>query len=429
MKIAIKQLAGQKFDVDAEASDSVAELKTKIHNKSVEIGGDQAVLVAERQKLIYKGKILKDSNIVGEVEGIDKEDTFIVCMMQTTKSKAAAPAPAPTPSVSSSSTASAPAAAAATTTSTPVAASSTSAPTPAAAAAPAVQDYVTEEGLAALTAMGYPEAESRATLQAAMGDPNVAVEFLMNGIPPQIAQMQAAAAAGGVGGGADVPPPAVPVSAATGIEALRNHPQLNALRQTVQQNPGALPQVLQVIGQQQPELLQAIHENEAAFLEMMNEPVSATPPAAPATGAAGVPGGMPDMGGMGGNPLANPAAMMAMLSQLPEAQRAEFAQQMGISPDQLNQLMTVFQSMPPEQLQEMMARGPGGNGGGPPPGSIALTAEEMESVTRLQALGYSQAQAAQAFLACDKNETMAANALMDGTFDDDAGPGGDDMYS
>ena len=71
--------------------------------------------------------------------------------------------------------------------------------------------------------------------------------------------------------------------------------------------------------------------------------------------------------------------------------------------------------MPPEQLAQMMA----GASGGPPPGAIQLTREEMDAVERLQALGFTQQQAAQAFLACDRNEMLAANMLMDGGFADD----------
>ena len=73
--------------------------------------------------------------------------------------------------------------------------------------------------------------------------------------------------------------------------------------------------------------------------------------------------------------------------------------------------------------------GMGGMGGGgpPPPGTIQLTQEEMDSVQRLEALGYSRQQAAQAFLACDRNEMMAANMLMDGGFNDDEE--GDNMYN
>ena len=94
-------------------------------------------------------------------------------------------------------------------------------------------------------------------------------------------------------------------------------------------------------------------------------------------------------------------------------------------------------------LNAMMAgmMGMGGMGGGmggmgrgaDPPGVIRLTQEEMESVNRLVALGFTQQQAAQAYLACDKNETLAANLLFDGGFgDDDGGFGGpedDNMYN
>ena len=92
-------------------------------------------------------------------------------------------------------------------------------------------------------------------------------------------------------------------------------------------------------------------------------------------------------------------------------------------------------SMPPQALAQMAAQmggagggGAGGAGGAPPGGHvIQLTAEEMESVNRLTALGFDRNEAAQAFLACDKNEALAANLLMDGGFgamDDGAFGGG-----
>ena len=106
-----------------------------------------------------------------------------------------------------------------------------------------------------------------ACLRASNGNPDVAVEFLMNGIPP------------GIGGGGSAPA-AAPAAASSGGEplaALRSHPQFDALRRLVQTNPSMLQQVLAQIGQQQPELLQAINANQAAFLEMMNEPVADAP--------------------------------------------------------------------------------------------------------------------------------------------------------
>jgi UV excision repair protein RAD23 len=43
----------------------------------------------------------------------------------------------------------------------------------------------------------------------------------------------------------------------------------------------------------------------------------------------------------------------------------------------------------------------------------------MAAVDRLTAMGFDRNSAAQAYLACDKNEELAANLLMDGGFMDD----------
>lgn len=68
------------------------------------------------------------------------------------------------------------------------------------------------------------------------------------------------------------------------------------------------------------------------------------------------------------------------------------------------------------------------------PQAIRLNEEEMAAVDRLTEMGFDRADAAQAFLACDKNEALAANLLMDsagqegGVFgfqDDDNNNGGD----
>lgn len=66
----------------------------------------------------------------------------------------------------------------------------------------------------------------------------------------------------------------------------------------------------------------------------------------------------------------------------------------------------------------MMGQGQGQGGlgqGHPRPGEnvIRLSKEEFDSVNRLKELGFSEREAAQAFLACDKNEEYAANFLME----------------
>lgn len=308
-------------------------------------------------------------------------------------------------------------------------------PVPAAAAvAPsnAPSPFVTPEAVESLIAMGFPEAETKAALTAAMGNPDLAYEYLLTGIPDHAMATMAQRSQ------ALTPPPSS--SAALGqssdIEQLRNHPQFNTLKQLVQQNPAALHQVLNLIGQQSPQLLTAIHANNDAFLAMMNEPISNTPPASipqaiPAGSGAG------PMGAMG-----NPADMVQMLAGMPAAQRAQFAQSLGMSPEQLTSFMQMVSSMPPDQLNQMMQSmgGGGGGGGGQQDGVIRLTEEEMASVNRLVALGFDQQHAAQAYLACDKNEALAANFLLEGGFADDDGDaqggwggqdGGpdDDMYN
>lgn len=55
-------------------------------------------------------------------------------------------------------------------------------------------------------------------------------------------------------------------------------------------------------------------------------------------------------------------------------------------------------------------------GGGGDTFQIQLTRAEAEAIGRLQQLGFSRDQAAQAFLACEKNEALAANLLFDGGF-------------
>ena len=52
--------------------------------------------------------------------------------------------------------------------------------------------------------------------------------------------------------------------------------------------------------------------------------------------------------------------------------------------------------------------------------AIRLTKEESDAVKRLQDLGgFSQAEAVQAYLACDKNEELAANFLFEQKMKDD----------
>lgn len=66
----------------------------------------------------------------------------------------------------------------------------------------------------------------------------------------------------------------------------------------------------------------------------------------------------------------------------------------------------------------------GGSGSPGAPQVLRLTQEEMAAVDRLADMGFDRTEAAQAYLACDKNEALAANLLMDSMGDGGFGFGG-----
>lgn len=380
-------------------------------------------------KLIHSGKVLKDDDVIESCN--IKENDFIVVMIAKAKKAVVKPVAATEPS-------------------TP-AASVGIPPTPAAPApSVAAPDEFPAEVVNNLIALGFPESSVRACLRASDGNPDIAVEFLMNGIPPELEGGDDAAVASNSGGSSSS-------SGGSGgaggpLEALRSHPQFDALRRLVQSNPAMLQAVLSQIGQQQPELLTAINANQAAFLEMMNEPVADAPaapvaPVLPRAGAGGAANPFAAVPGM--EALGNPVQLAQMLQAMPPQEQQAMAQMMGMDVTQLQHLAQMISAMPPEQVQQHMnmamqqqglgglmgqAEGLMGRGGMGGAQVLRLSEEEMAAVDRLTEMGFDRSEAAQAYLACDKNEALAANLLMDGGFggfggdgDDDLG-GGDDMY-
>jgi len=100
----------------------------------------------------------------------------------------------------------------------------------------------------------------------------------------------------------------------------------------------------------------------------------------------------------------------------------QFAAMVAQNPAMLQQLMR-----DPQIMQQAMAEAGvgGGEGGGEADGdqrmSIPLTEADNEAIERLAAMGFDRNMAAQAYLACEKNEELAANFLMDGGGDEDMG--------
>jgi UV excision repair protein RAD23 len=302
------------------------------------------------------------------------------------------------------------------------------------------QTEQSSETVRQLCDMGFPEDQVRAALRAAFNNPERAVEYLMSGIPEGLAAAPpSAATAPGAGAGAG----AGAAGDANALDALRNHPQFDALRQLIQSNPAALPAVLQQIGGQSPELLRLIHQNQDQFVQMLNEPIgtrsagSAPAPGAPAGGAGAAPFDL----GMGAGGMPTPQQIQQLVESLTPEQQAQMAAQMGMTPEQLRGLSQMLSNLPPGAMEQMMASMGGGQGGfegmggaDPQAQRIELTADEAAAVDRLCDLGFDRTEAIQAYLACDKNEALAANFLMDSAenFGAGGGAGGgddnDDIY-
>jgi UV excision repair protein RAD23 len=397
-------------------------------------------LPASSIKLIHSGKVLKDEDVVSSC-GI-KESDFLVVMVTKPKKVQTAPEPSAAAASDSTPTTPKPSEAAKANDVVTTAAAPTATPAPTATttpAAPTRTDNFTDDVVNNLTAMGFPEAEVRHCLRAANGNPDVAVEFLTNGIPDG-----AATAATSGTGSANTPS----ASGGAPLQSLRNHPQFDALRRVVQSNPAMLQQVLTQIGQQQPELLEEINANQAIFLQMMNEPVTessststtgATSQSTSSSSASSRSGSFP-AGGIEG--MGNPAQMAQMIQSMSPEELSQMASMMGLPPEQLRQTAQMIGQMPPDQLNQFMMQAMGGNDGATGGGLggqhvLRLTEEEMAAVDRLAELGFDRSEAAQAFLACDKNEALAANLLMDsmgdsgfgggfGGVDNDDNDGGDD---
>ncbi|XP_051842860.1 UV excision repair protein RAD23 homolog B isoform X1 [Antechinus flavipes] len=417
MQITLKTLQQQTFKIDIDPEETVKALKEKIESEK----GKDAFPVAG-QKLIYAGKILNDDTALKEYK-ID-EKNFVVVMV--TKPKAAAtstpsPAttqqsnPATTTTVSSSSAASVAQAPTPSPALAPTPTPTSVTPTPAAAACEPIptstpkEEKPTEKPVEApvgisptssdstlgdssrsnlfedatsalvtgqsyenmvteIMSMGYEREQVIAALRASFNNPDRAVEYLLMGIPgdresqavvdpPQAASTGAAQSSAVAAAAATTTATTTTTTTSGGhpLEFLRNQPQFQQMRQIIQQNPSLLPALLQQIGRENPQLLQSSN-----------------------------------------------------------------------APQQISQHQEHFIQMLNEPVQESGGQGGGGGGSGgiAEAGSghmnyIQVTPQEKEAIERLKALGFPEGLVIQAYFACEKNENLAANFLLQQNFDED----------
>ncbi|KAI0335009.1 UV excision repair protein Rad23 [Cubamyces sp. BRFM 1775] len=390
MKITVKTLQQKVFQIDAEGSDTVADLKRKIQETQSH--------PIENQKLIYSGKVLPDTKTVESCE--IKEKDFLVLMVSKPKA-----APAAAASTSAAATSTTPPAAAAPAASTPPAAAAP-ATTPAAAPQPPnapiltpaqaapVQtsaeprspgdSFLTGDALQStiqnMVEMGFEREQVMRALRASFNNPERAVEYLFNGIPAHLDQ-PAAPAAPAAAPAAQPAAPAAPTAAAQPAQP-------------------AQPQNLFQLAQQQQ--------------QQQHQPAAA-----------------PNLGGLGAGAGAGGAgAALAALANHPQIQHLRelmaqnpaliqpVIQELAAQNPQLAQLF----AQNPEALAQILGGADFGDDeeGGIPPGAqvIQVTEEERAAIERLEALGFPRQAVIEAYFACDKNEEMAANYLFDSNFED-----------
>ena len=137
---------------------------------------------------------------------------------------------------------------------------------------------------------------------------------------------------------------------------LLKSPQFIQLRLVVQQNPRLLGPLLEQIAQSNPEVFELIKENQEAFMQLIQTPISE--------------------------------------NELKSLERE--AEGMSEGDDDVN-----------------------AEGNSDPTAVIQVTEEEQSAIERLMALGFDRPRVIEAYFACDKNETIAANFLFEHMNDDD----------
>ncbi|OIS98070.1 PREDICTED: ubiquitin receptor RAD23d-like [Nicotiana attenuata] len=384
MKIFVKTLKGTHFEIEVKPEDTVADVK-----KNIETAQGQDVYPAAQQMLIHQGKVLKDTTTLEENKVA--ENSFVVIMLSknkvsTSATSAAQPAPSNTAQPATSTgqptqTVTAPQATAASL--APAQSAPQSAPTP--AAAPVSSNPVTDVyGQAASNLVAGSTLEATVqqildmgggswdrdtvirALRAAFNNPERAIEYLYSGIPEQ-AEIPPAAPA---------PAPALALAPASG--------------------------------------------------QAVNPPVQASQPAVPSGGPNAnpldlFPQGLPNVGSNAGagnlDFLSNSPqfqALRAMVQANPQILQP-MLQELGKQNPQLMRLIQEHQADFLRLINEPV-EGEGnvpGQPAGAIPQAVTVTPEEREAIERLEAMGFDRALVLQVFFACNKNEELAANYLLD----------------
>lgn len=223
-----------------------------------------------------------------------------------------------------------------------------------------------EEAINRLMDMGFERAGVVAAMRASFNNPERAVEYLTSGvIPEETGEGDDEPSVGGTAEGTEAEEGEGSGQHTTSaLEFLRSDPQFRQLRALIQQNPQMLAPIIEQLSQTSPELLHLIEQNREEFYALLME------------GAA------------------NPDELAAATSAAEEYYEGEGEEYEG---------------------------GEEGLAAHLPPGAqiLRISDEDKAAIERLEAMGFERARVVEAFFACDKNEELAANYLLEHLNDQD----------
>lgn len=353
MKIKVRTLQNNEEEIAVENEDTIMDVKKKVQIAMPEMESD-------KQKLIFSGRILKDEDKAVDI--LKENDTVIVMITRKHifKSNAAKEnqnnKEAPKTEIISETKN--------TESNTVENAQKENVTNP---ESMMVTGDQLKETIDNLCNIGFNKENVERAMRLAYNNPNRAFDFLTNGFPPTLNESDNAnpysnstANAGSqltedmiedLGAGANV------------SELLRNSNFLNALRDVTASNPQRIPELLEMIERVDPSLLEAIRENQGEFMRVIQ-----------------------NLGNTDLEQSENTENVEALDDEEPLGESF-----MEPTEEQINETLDTTNNYAVSILNE----------------------SEMESVKKLEALGFSKHAALEAFIACDKNEEMAANYLFE----------------
>ncbi|CAL5037960.1 unnamed protein product [Urochloa decumbens] len=407
MKLNVKTLKGTSFEIEASPEESVAEVK-----KIIETTQGQSTYPADQQMLIYQGKILKDDTTLESNKVV--EDSFLVIMLSKTN-KASSSGPSTTTAAKAPASPAQPAAPAAPVASVarstppqaPVVTAETAPPSAQPSPAAATAGATTTAPAATVAASGDADVYSQAAsnlvsgnnleqtiqqildmgggtwerdtviraLRAAYNNPERAIDYLYSGIPENV----------------EAPP--VARAPASG-------------QQTNPQAPPAQPAAAPPV------------QPSAASVGPNANPLNLFPQGVPSGGVNLAPGGV--SAGAGALDALRQLPQFQALLQLVQANPQilqPMLQELGKQNPQILRLIQENQAEFLRMVNESPEAGAGGNLLGQlaaaVPQTVQVTPEEREAIQRLEGMGFNRELVLEVFFACNKDEELAANYLLD----------------